>query len=65
MGRQHRRSFFYYFADRNLLIDNLFLGQHHVHCGSDRVRGVLAALPRLLHLLLLLPGHNEGTTLHT
>ena len=31
-----------------------------VRAGWVHIRGVLAALPRLLHLLLLLPGHNEG-----
>ena len=38
-----------------------------VWAGRVHIRGVLAALPRLLHLLLLLPGHNEGKqyTLHT
>ena len=31
-----------------------------VRAGWVHIRGVLAALPCLLHLLLLLPGHNEG-----
>ena len=39
------------------LIPRCIPGERHVRGGADSVRGVLAALPRLLPLLLLQPPH--------